>query len=80
MSMLVDDGSRYIVTDYFLDEDDLGKIHFNGDHFVHSFTVTPAGLLIPDSRFHIDFNTVNTVVAGVQLRPHGAEVSSMMAH
>ncbi len=36
---LTDDDKRLVVTDYFLDEDDFGKIHFEGDHHVHVIKV-----------------------------------------
>jgi selenium-binding protein 1 len=32
---LTDDDRRLVVSDYFLNEDDFGKIHFEGDHHVH---------------------------------------------
>ena len=35
---LTDDDKRLVVTDYFLNEDDFGKIHFEGDHRVHVIT------------------------------------------
>ena len=34
------DDSRLVVTDYFLNEDDAGVIHFEGDHKVHVLKVT----------------------------------------
>jgi selenium-binding protein 1 len=77
MSMLVDNESRYLITDYFLDQDNLGKHRFDGDHNVHSFHVTEAGLLVPDPKFRIDFDKI---VPDLKLRPHGAEVSGMTAH
>jgi selenium-binding protein 1 len=36
---LSDDDKRLVVTDYFLNEDDFGKIHFEGDHHVHVIKV-----------------------------------------
>jgi len=33
--MLTHDDKRLVVTDYFLNEDNFGKIHFEGDHQVH---------------------------------------------
>src|SRR5258708_8706537 len=32
---LTEDNKRLVVTDYFLNEDDFGQIHFEGDHTVH---------------------------------------------
>lgn len=61
-------GDRLIVTDYFLDEDDFGKIHFDGDHVVRVFTVSSNGVLYPEPRFQVD---MDAIVPGVQLRPHG---------
>ena len=37
---LTDDDKRLVVTDYFLNEDDFGKIHFEGDHRVHVIRVS----------------------------------------
>ena len=48
--------SRLVVTDYFLNEDDFGKIHFEGDHKVHVIKVFKHTLEI-DKRFNLDFNT-----------------------
>jgi selenium-binding protein 1 len=73
MSML--DGNRYIVTDYLLDEDGIGKIHYNGDHYVRVFKVASSGKLTPDCSFQVDFDHL---VSGVRLRPHGMALSSMM--
>ena len=76
MSMLVNHGTKLLGTDYFLNEDDLGRIHYEGDHFVRSYDVDPStGLLTPDLRFQVD---MNNVVPGLKLRPHGAEVSMPM--
>jgi selenium-binding protein 1 len=65
---LTHDDKRLVVTDYFLNEDDFGKIHFEGDHKVHVLNVSDDGLAI-DPRFHvIDFNTA---FATGPARPHG---------
>jgi selenium-binding protein 1 len=53
---LTDDDERLIVTDHFLDEDDFGKIHFEGDHKVHVIKVFQHRLEL-DTRFNLDFNT-----------------------
>jgi hypothetical protein len=63
---LSEDGSRLVVTDYFLDEDDFGKIHFEGDHKVHVIQVSDDTLTL-DTRFELDFNTAFEHPA----RPHG---------
>ena len=64
--VLTEDDSRLVVTDYFLNEDDFGKIHFEGDHKVHVIQVTHDTLTL-DTRFDLDFNTVFEYPA----RPHG---------
>ena len=65
---LTHDDKRLVVTDYFLNEDDFGKIHFEGDHKVHVLDVSDDGLTV-DPRFHvIDFNTA---FATGPARPHG---------
>ena len=63
---LTHDDSRLVVTDYFLNQDDFGKIHFEGDHKVHVIQVTPDTLTL-DTRFKLDFNTAFKHPA----RPHG---------
>jgi selenium-binding protein 1 len=67
---LTDDDKRLVVTDYFLNEDDFGKIHFEGDHKVHVIKVFKDHLEL-DPRFALDFNTV--FPAG-PARPHGIAV------
>jgi selenium-binding protein 1 len=65
---LTHDDQRLIVTDYFLDQDDFGKIHFEGDHRVHVLEVSDDGLR-EDPRFPaIDFNTAFPTGPA---RPHG---------
>jgi len=63
---LTRDNSRLVVTDYFLNEDDFGKIHFEGDHKVHVIEVTHDSLT-RDPSFSLDFNTAFDHPA----RPHG---------
>jgi selenium-binding protein 1 len=65
--VLTDDDQRLVVTDYFLNEDDFGKIHFEGDHHVHVMKVSDRGLEL-DTRFNLDFNTV---FPWGPARPHG---------
>lgn len=63
---LSEDDSRLVVTDYFLNEDDFGKIHFEGDHKVRVIKVTHNTLTL-DTRFNLDFDTAFDYPA----RPHG---------
>jgi selenium-binding protein 1 len=63
---LTDDDTRLVVTDYFLDEDDFGRIHFDGDRKVRVIKVTRDALTL-DTRFDLDFNTAFEHPA----RPHG---------
>lgn len=64
---LTDDDKRLVVTDYFLNEDDFGKIHLEGDHRVHVIRVFKNHLRL-DSRFNLDFNTAFSTGPA---RPHG---------
>jgi len=65
---LTHDDKRLIVTDYFLNEDGAGKVHFEGDHKVHVLDVRENSLTI-DSAFQVvDFNTA---FATGPARPHG---------
>jgi selenium-binding protein 1 len=65
--VLTGDDSRLVVTDYFLNEDDAGIIHFEGDHKVHVVKVTH-NTLTEDTRFNLDFNTAFPTGPA---RPHG---------
>jgi 56kDa selenium binding protein (SBP56) len=65
--VLSEDDSRLVVTDYFLNEDDAGIIHFEGDHKVHVLKVTH-DRLSEDKRFNLDFNTAFPTGPA---RPHG---------
>jgi selenium-binding protein 1 len=67
MIALTDDDKRLVVSDYFLNEDDFGKVHFEGDHHVRVIKVSRHGLTL-DRRFDIDFNTG---FATGPARPHG---------
>jgi len=67
MIALTDDDKRLVVSDYFLNEDDFGKIHFEGDHHVRVVKVFKRRLAI-DPRFDIDFNSA---FATGPARPHG---------
>ena len=64
---LTDDEKRLVISDYFLNEDDAGKVHAEGDHRVHIARVTNRNLVL-DPRFQLDFNT--SFVTG-PARPHG---------
>lgn len=65
---LTHDDRRLIVTDYFLNEDDFGKIHFEGDHKVRVLDVSDDGLTIAPNFQVVDFNTA---FATGPARPHG---------
>jgi selenium-binding protein 1 len=65
---LTHDDARLVVTDYFLEQDDFGKIHFEGDHKVHVLTVSDAGLAVDAQWPVIDFNTAFPTGPA---RPHG---------
>jgi hypothetical protein len=67
MIALTDDEERLVVSDYFLNEDDFGKVHFEGDHHVHVVKVFKNRLAL-DRRFDVDFNTA---FATGPARPHG---------
>ena len=54
----------------FVDEDDFGKIHFEGDHRVHVIKVSRNGLKL-DRRFRLDFDTAFPTGPA---RPHGIEM------
>lgn len=69
MVALTDDDKRLVVSDYFLNEDDFGKIHFEGDHKVHVIKVFQHRLEL-DTRFELDFNTAFSTGPA---RPHGIE-------
>jgi 56kDa selenium binding protein (SBP56) len=64
---LTRDEKRLVITDYFLNEDDAGKVHAEGDHKVHVATVSDNALVL-DPRFQLDFNTA---IATGPARPHG---------
>jgi len=64
---LTDDDERLVVADYFLNEDNFGKIHFEGDHHVRVIKVSKDRLRL-DRRFDVDFNTAFKTGPA---RPHG---------
>ena len=65
--VLTEDDSRLVVSDYFLNEDDKGLIHFEGDHKIHVLKVSHDSLK-EDTRFQLDFNTAFPTGPA---RPHG---------
>ena len=64
---LTENEKRLVITDYFLNEDDFGKVHAEGDHKIHVARVTSNDLVL-DPRFQLDFNTAITTGPA---RPHG---------
>ncbi len=64
---LTEDERRLVVSDYFLNEDALGKVHAEGDHKVHVLRVERNDMEL-DPRFRLDFNTA---FAAGPARPHG---------
>jgi selenium-binding protein 1 len=65
--VLSSDDRRLVVSDYFLNEDDAGIIHFEGDHKIHVVKVTHDALT-DDTRFQLDFNSAFPTG---NARPHG---------
>jgi selenium-binding protein 1 len=65
---LTHDDRRLIVTDYFLEEGDAGKIHFEGDHKVRVLDVSDDGLTVSPNFHVIDFDTAFETGPA---RPHG---------
>jgi hypothetical protein len=65
--VLSSDDNRLVVSDYFLNEDAAGIIHFEGDHKIHVLKVTHDALS-EDTRFNLDFNTAFSTGPA---RPHG---------
>jgi selenium-binding protein 1 len=67
---LTEDEKRLVISDYFLNEDDAGKVHAEGDHRVHVAKITERDLRL-DPRFQLDFNTA---FATGPARPHGLAI------
>jgi hypothetical protein len=65
--VLTEDDSRLVVSDYFLNQDDAGVVHAEGDHKVRVLKVTRDSL-VEDTRFQLDFDTA---FATGPARPHG---------
>jgi len=66
---LTADEQRLVISDYFLNEDNMGEVHAEGDHKVHVVRVTRNNMEL-DPRFQLDFNTA---FATGPARPHGVE-------
>ena len=64
---LTRDEKRLVITDYFLNEDEVGKVHAEGDHKVHVALVSDNDLVL-DQKFQLDFNTA---ISTGPARPHG---------
>ena len=67
---LTEDERRLVISDYFLNEDNFGKVHAEGDHKIHVAKVTDDDLVL-DPRFNLDFNTAFTTGPA---RPHGIAI------
>jgi len=67
---LTHDERRLVVSDYFLNEDDFGKVHQEGDHKVHVIDVRRDGMSL-DTAFDLDFNTAFPTGPA---RPHGLAI------
>ena len=65
---LTHDDKRLVVTDYFLDQDAVGKVHLDGDHKVRVIDVGNHGLEVSPNFQVVDFNTA---FATGRARPHG---------
>lgn len=64
---LTKDEKRLVISDYFLNEDEAGKVHAEGDHKIHVARVTRNDLKL-DTRFQLD---LNKAVGTGPARPHG---------
>jgi selenium-binding protein 1 len=65
---LTHDDKRLVVTDYFLNQDNVGKVHLDGDHKVHVLDVREQSLTIDPAFRVIDFDTAFSTGPA---RPHG---------
>ncbi|ELR13248.1 uncharacterized protein ACA1_147270 [Acanthamoeba castellanii str. Neff] len=63
---LTHDQERLVVADYFLNQDDFGRVHVDGDHKMHVLKVSRDSLSL-DPRFTLDFDEAFDHRA----RPHG---------
>jgi 56kDa selenium binding protein (SBP56) len=67
---LTQDEKRLVISDYFLNEDNFGKVHAEGDHKIHVTIITEHDLRL-DRRFEADFNTA---FESGPARPHGIAI------
>ena len=67
---LSEDEKRLVISDYFLNEDNFGKVHAEGDHKIHVANVTRDDLVL-DPKFNLDFNTAFSTGPA---RPHGIAI------
>ena len=67
---LTADEKRLVISDYFLNEDNFGKVHAEGDHKIHVARITEDNLVL-DRRFQVNFNTAFTTGPA---RPHGLAI------
>jgi len=67
---LTEDEKRLVVSDYFLNQDNFGKVHAEGDHKIHVAKVTKNDLVL-DPNFNLDFNSAFPTRPA---RPHGIAI------
>ena len=65
---LTHDDKRLVVTNYFLNQDGIGKVHLDGDHKVHVLDVKEQSLTVDPAFQVVDFNTAFSTGPA---RPHG---------
>ena len=65
---LTHDGKRLVISDYFLDQDDFGKIHLDGDRKVRVLEVGEKSIGVDPAFRVVDFNTAFSTGPA---RPHG---------
>jgi selenium-binding protein 1 len=65
---LTHDDKRLVVTDYFLEQGDVGRIHFDGDHKVRVLDVSDDALSVDPAWPVLDFDTLFPTGPA---RPHG---------
>jgi selenium-binding protein 1 len=65
---LTHDDKRLVVTDYFLNQDDFGKVQLEGDHKLHVLDVKERSVTIDPAFPVVDFNTAFSTGPA---RPHG---------
>ena len=64
---LTEEEDRLVISDYFLNEDDAGKVHAEGDHIIHVAKVSERDMVL-DRSFELNFNTAFSTGPA---RPHG---------